>query len=77
MDDSVHVNVKVITFEIGWVGTRAVKWLADGSGVVSEGDAFFEDVGDDFGIFFRKPSVECWDSHDDLFLCSRQGEFIL
>lgn len=52
MDDPVHVDVKVVAFETGGVGTRAVKGLADGAGVVDEMDAFFEDVRDDFGIFF-------------------------
>lgn len=53
MDDPVHVDVKVVAFETRGVGTRAVKGLADGSGVVDQVDSFFEDVGDDFGIFFR------------------------
>ena len=52
MDNSVHVDVEVIAFETGGVGSGAVEGFADGAGVVGEVDTFFEDVGDDFGIFF-------------------------
>ena len=34
MDDAVHVDIEVVSFDAGWVGECAVEGLPDGGGVV-------------------------------------------
>ena len=64
MDDTVHVDVEVVGFEAGRVGFRGVEGHADRAGLGGEVDAFFEDILDDFGVFFGEPTIKGWDSHD-------------
>jgi hypothetical protein len=63
VDDAVHVNVEIVDFETGGVGTGGVEGYADGALTVDEVNAFFEDILDDFGILFGEPAVEGGNSH--------------
>jgi len=63
MNDAVHIDVEVIGLKTRGIGFCGVKRHADGAAIGGEMDAFFEDILDDFGVFFRKPAIEGWDSH--------------
>lgn len=69
MDDAVHINVEIVTFQARWVGKGAVEGKTDAPRVVGEVDTSFKDVLDNLGVLFGKPAVKGWDSHGRLRFC--------
>ena len=63
VDDAIHVNVEIVDFETGGIGTCCVEGYADGALAINELDAFFQDILDDFGILFGEPAVEGGNTH--------------
>ncbi len=63
MDNTIHIDVEVVSFETGGVGTSGVEGEADGSRGRGEVDSIFEDILDYLWVLFREPAVEGWDSH--------------